>query len=70
MEIKFAVRLVSVDGHNAPAYLQESEYGLQFTFRASQAHEIHYFDTKEEAMNYMEEIFKYKYFEIVEVYKV
>ena len=70
MKVKYAVRQLSVDGHNSPAYLQESEYGLQFTFRASQPHEIHYFDSKEEALKYMEENFKYQYFEVVEVYKV
>lgn len=70
MEVKYAVRQVSVDGHNAPAYLQESEYGLQFTFRASQPRDIYYFDSKDEALKYMKENFKYVYFEIVEVYSL
>lgn len=59
-----------MNGHNGPAYLQESEYGLQFAFRASLPHEIHYFDSKDEALKYMEEMFKNEWFEIVEVYKV
>ena len=56
--------------HNGPYYLQESEHGLQFTFRASNPFEIHYFSSKEDALKYMEENFKYKYFEIVETYIV
>ena len=70
MEVKYAVRQLSVDGHNPSAYLQESEYGLQFTFKASQPHEIYYFDSKDEALKYMKENFMYKYFEIVEVYSL
>ena len=55
MVIKYAVRTINPPGHNGPAYLQESEYGLQFTFGASQPREIHYFDSKEDALKYMEE---------------
>ena len=60
MVVKYAVRQLSVNGHNGLAYLQESEYGLQFTFGASQPREIHYFDSKEETLKYMEENFKYQ----------
>ena len=70
MVIKYAVRTIDPTGHNGPCYLQESEYGLQFTFRPPLPHEIHYFDSKEEALKYMEANFKYQYFEVVEVYKV
>ena len=70
MVIKYAVRTFNTPGHNGPAYLQESEYGLQFTFRASQPHEIHYFDSKEEALKYMGKKFKNEWFEVVEVYMV
>lgn len=70
MVIKYAVRTINPTGHNGPCYLQESGYGLQFTFGASQPHEIHYFVGKEEALKYMEEKFKYMYFEIVEVCEV
>ena len=55
MEIKYAVRTISPSPHNGPCYLQESDYGLQFTFRASEPREIHYFGSKEEALKYMEE---------------
>ena len=54
--------------HNGPAYLQESEYGLQFTYRASQPHELYYFESKEEALSYMEKNHPDRWFEIVEVY--
>ena len=70
MKIKYAVRTISPSPHNGPCYLQESDYGLQFTFRACHPHEIHYFDSKEDALKYMDEKFKYQYFEVVEVYKV
>ena len=70
MEIKYAVRTISPSPHNGPCYLQESDYGLQFTYRAAGPHEIHYFDSKEEALKYMEEHFKYKFFEVVETYIV
>ena len=36
MEIKYAVRTISPSPHSGPCYLQESEYGLQFTYRASE----------------------------------
>ncbi len=68
MEIKYAVRTISPSPHSGPCYLQESEYGLQFTFRASEPHEIHYFGSKADALKYMEENFKYEYFEVVETY--
>jgi hypothetical protein len=70
MEIKYAVRTISPSPHKGPCYLQESEYGLQFTLRAAEPREIHYFGSKEEALKYMEEHFKYKYFEVVETYIV
>lgn len=70
MEIKYAVRTINPSPHNGPSYLQESEYGLQFTLRASEPREIHYFSSKEDALKYMEENFKYKYFEVVETYIV
>ena len=70
MEIKYAVRTISPPPHNESCYLQESEYGLQFTFRAAEPREIHYFCSKEEALKYMEEHFKYRYFEVVETYIV
>ena len=70
MEIKYAVRTISPSPYNGPCYLQESEYGLQFTFRAFEARNIHYFGSKEDALKYMEENFKYKYFEVVETYIV
>ena len=65
--IKYAVGIIDPQPHNGTAYLQESEYGLQFTFRTSQQHEIHHFDSKEEALAYMKEHFNYMWFEIVEV---
>ena len=68
MKRMYAVRTVSPTGHNAPCYLQKSEYGLQFTYRASYACEIHYFSSKEDAIEYMEENFSNVWFEIVEVY--
>ncbi len=55
MEIKYAVRTISTTGQNGLCYLQKSEYGLQFTFRAAEPREIHYFCSKEEALKYMEE---------------
>ena len=70
MEIKYAVRTISATGQNGPCYLQKSEYGLQFTFRASFPHELHYFASKEDALKYMEENFKDVWFEIVEVFVV
>jgi len=66
MEIKYAVRTVNPNVHSSPSYLQESEYGLQFTYGASYASEIHYFSSKEDALEYMEENFGNVWFEIVE----
>lgn len=68
MEIRYAIRTISPLPNNGACYLQESEYGLQFTFRAVEPREIHYFDSKEEALKYMEKHFQYKYFEVVETY--
>lgn len=70
MEVKYAVRNIDPSAHHGPTYLQQSEYGLSFTYRASQPHELHYFDSKEEALSYMNEHFDYAWFEIVEVYVV
>ena len=67
MEIKYAIRQIDVIGH-APAYLQESEYGLGFTFRASDPSKIHYFETNELAKAYIAEHLHFEYVEIVEVY--
>jgi hypothetical protein len=53
MEIKYAIRKVCVNGHDMPAYLQKTEYGLQFSYRASMPHEIHYFESKDEAIEFM-----------------
>lgn len=69
MEIKYAIRQIDVIGH-APAYLQDSEYGLDFTFRASDPNKIHYFETKEMAKAYIVENLHFKHVEIVEVYVV
>ena len=68
MEIKYAIRILCVNGHNRPAYLQKSEYGLQFTFGASMPYQIHFFDSKNEAIKFMEKRDSGVYFEIVEVY--
>lgn len=68
MEIKYAIRQLCVNGHNMPAYLQKTEYGLQFSFRASMPHEIYFFDSKNEAIKFMEKRDSGTYFEIVEVY--
>lgn len=70
MIVKYAIRAIDPLGLNGPAYLQKSEYGLQFTNRASQPYEVNYFDSKEEALNYMELHFNYKWFEVVEVFVV
>lgn len=68
MEIKYAIRKVCVNGHDMPAYLQKTEYGLQFSYRASMPHEIHYFDSKDEAIEFMKRRECGTFFEIVEVY--
>ena len=70
MELKYAVRSIDPLAHHGPTYLQKTEYGLQFTFHASQPYELHYFECKEDALKYMEEHFKCQWFEIVEVYVV
>ena len=68
MEVKYAIRQVCVGAHSSPAYLQNSEYGLQFTYGAFQPYDIYYFDTKELAIAYIAEHLHYQYVEIVEVY--
>lgn len=68
MNIKYALRTISPAQH--PCYLQQGQYGLSFNFSSLQPYSLHYFDTREEAIDWINANFIHptQYIEIVEVY--
>lgn len=65
MKIKFLLRTLNLSGH--PEYLQNGFYGLNFSHGTTYPFKLQFFDSKEEAVNWLRANPQNKFIEIVEV---
>ena len=68
MEVKYAIREVNPDVHRSGQYLTDNHDGLYLSGGGMFARDIHFFDSKEDAMDYIKMNLHQKYVEIVEVF--
>ncbi len=66
MKIKYTIRTISPT--TTPCYLQPGQYGLSFSYRTHFPYQIHYFDSHDDAIEWIERHACSQYVEIVEVY--
>ena len=65
MQIKYAIRTISPN--TSPCYLQQGQYGLTFSYGTPFPYEIHYFESHDDAVEWLKEHAGFQYAEIVEV---
>ena len=68
MEVKYAIREICPDVHRSGQYLTDNYDGVYLSGGAMFAKDIHYFDFREDAMDYIKCHLQQRYVEIVEVY--
>ena len=68
MEVKYAIREITPDVHRSGLYLTDNHDGVYLSGGAMFARDIHFFDSKEDAMDYIKWHLQQRYVEIVEMY--
>ena len=68
MKVKYAIREITPNVHRSGQYLTDNHDGVYLSGGAMFAREIHFFDSKEDAMAYIKWHLQQRYVEIVEVY--
>lgn len=66
MKRQYAIRTISPN--STPCYLQHGQYGLAFSNGTPFPYKIHYFESHDEAVEWLKEHAGSQYTEIVEVY--
>ena len=68
MKVKYAIKEINPDVHRSGQYLIDNHDGVYLSGGAIFARDIHFFDSKEDAMDYTKWHLQQRYVEIVEVY--